>query len=511
MFRFSIRRSIMAVAALLSLAFTAAPAHAQWLRAESERFILYSDGDERTLRAYAQKLETFDRVLRLFMGLPVEEAPPRKLPIYLIGQQRDLARVTPGAIQNQTGVYIPAEQDIFAVATRSRNDDSTLLHEYAHHFMFQNFNFPYPAWFVEGFAEYYAASTIEAGRVEVGLYNENRVAWLQNGQWMGMEDVLAGRSRNVRGDRFNETYYPLAWLLTHWFLGHVERRATMQRYLADVGSGADPVEALERHTGLTPTGLRDALRAYMRGRIPYSRVSHPFPTVPVTIERLPRSANDLLLINQRLKLERGGDGDGLVEQVRQLAARHPGDAFAQLVLGRAEILLGDTQQGETLLNALLDQQPDNVEALQLLALSRMQGASEHPEGYDVAMGQMRGFLQRAYQADDANYYTFLLIAQNRIGEPDYPNENDLLAWELAYTIAPQLGQARFGLAQALMAHDRNAEAIALLEPLANDPHNPQNAAIVRQLIERAVNNGNRMPSGITVVLDDPERQDEEDE
>lgn len=472
----------MAALALMLLAVS--PARADWLRAESERFVIYSDGDERNLRAYVQKLETFDRVLRLFMGLPMEQAPPRKFPIYLIGQQRDLARVLPSAIQNQAGVYITVEQDIFAVATRSRNDDSTLLHEYAHHFMFQNFNFPYPAWFVEGFAEYYAASTIEPGRVEVGLYNENRVAWLQNGQWMRMEDVLAGRARNARGDRFNETYYPLAWLLTHWFMGDVERRAAMQRYLADVGSGGDPVEALERHTGLTPIALRDALRAYMRGRIPYSRVSHPFPTAPVAIERLPRSANDLLLINQQLKLERGSD-DGLIEQVRQLAARHPGDPFAQLVLGRGEILLGDPQQGETVLNALLDQQPDNVEALQLLALSRMKGASEHPEGYDVAMGQMRGFLQRAYEADDANYYTFLLIAQNRIGEPGYPNENDLAAWELTYIIAPQLGQARFGLAQALMAHDRNAEAIALLEPLANDPHNPHNAAMVRTLIARA--------------------------
>ncbi|MBA4000589.1 tetratricopeptide repeat protein [Brevundimonas sp.] len=475
----------IAMAAVALMLLTASPARADWLRAESERFVIYSDGDERTLRAYAQKLETFDRVLRLFMGLSMDEAPPRKLPIYLIGHQRELIRVLPDAIQNQSGVYVPAEQDIFAVATRSRNDDSTLLHEYAHHFMFQNFNFPYPAWFVEGFAEYYAASTIEAGRVEVGLYNENRVAWLQNGQWMQMEDLLAGRSRNARGDRFNETYYPLAWLLTHWFMSDVERRAAMQRYLADVGSGGDPVEALEQHTGLTPTALRDTLRAYMRGRIPYSRVSHPFPTVPVTIERLPRSANDLLLINQQLKIAQGDDQDALVSQIRALAPRHAGDPFAQLVLGRAEIMFGDPRQGETVLEALLQQQPDNVEALQLMALARMNEASDHPEGYDVAMQQMRAFLQRAYDADGANYFTFLLIAQNRIGEPGYPNENDLLAWELAYTIAPQLGHARFGLAQALMAHDRNAEAIALLQPLANDPHNPQNADFVRTLIARA--------------------------
>jgi hypothetical protein len=480
MFTANLTRVALAATVLMLLAVS--PARADWLRAESERFIIYSDGDERTLRHYVQKLETFDRVLRLFMGLSMDEAPPRKLPIYLIGHERELARVLPQATANQWGVYVPAEQDIFAVARRSRGDDSTLLHEYAHHFMFQNFNFPYPAWFVEGFAEYYAASEIAGSRVEVGLYNQNRVDWLQHGDWMEMEDLLAGRA--IRNNRYHETYYPLAWLLTHWFLGDTDRQASLHNYLLDVGSGGDPVAALQEHTGLTPDQLESALRGYMRGRIPYSRVTHPFPEIPVTVERMPASADDLLLVNQRLKIP-AALPDDLLEDIRALADRRPQDPFARLVRGRAEILHGDPAAGEAVLEALLEEDPDNVEALQLLAVSRMNAASDHPDGYDAAMGEMRAFLQRAYDADDANYLTFLLIAENRIGQPNYPTENDLMAWQLSYTIAPQLVQARFGLAQALMAHDRNAEAIALLLPLANDPHNPQNADAVRSLIERA--------------------------
>lgn len=475
-----------AFAALLILFMSPAAAKADWLRAESERFVIYSDGNERTLRRYVQKLETFDRVLRLFMGLPMDAAPPRKLPIYLIDHHRELAQVLPGAVENQWGVYLTSEQDIFAVAGRSRGDDSTLLHEYAHHFMFQNFNFPYPAWFVEGFAEYYAATTITPARVDVGAVDDDLVYWLRQTDWMPMEALLAGQALTARGNEFNETYYPLAWLLTHWFMADAERQTTLQTYLTDVGMGEDPAEALERHTGLTPEALNRTLRAYVRGGMPYSRVRYAFPEVPISVERLPDSADDLLLVNQRLKFAHGGENsDDLLQEVRDLAARHPGDGFARLVLGRAEILLGDPAAGEAHLTALLAEQPDNVEALQLLAMARREGAPEHPEGYDVAMRQMRGFLQRAYQADDANYFTFLMIAESRIGEPDYPTENDLAAWELAYTIAPQLGQTRFGLAQALMAHDRNAEAILVLQPLANDPHNPGNAATVRMLIERA--------------------------
>lgn len=459
-------------------------ARADWLRAESERFIIYSDGSERDLRLYVQDLETFDRVLRLFMGLPMEEAPPRKLPIYLIGHQRELTRVLPDAAQDQWGVYLATEQDIFAVARRSRGDNSTFLHEYAHHFMFQNFDFPYPAWFVEGFAEYYSATRIADGRVDVGLHDQNAVGWLHQGHWMAMEDLLAGRAFNARGNRFNETYYPLAWLLTHWFMGDTERGEVLRRYLVDVGAGGDPVTNFQQHTGLTPDELERALRTYLRGRIPFSRVSYAFPEVAVVVERLSASADDLILINQRLKIPAAASDD-MVEEVRALVSRHARDPFARLVLGRAEILHGDPVAGEATLLALLEDEPDNVEALQLLALARMNNGSDHPDGYDAAMREMREFLQRAYDADDANYLTFLLIAQNRIGQPGYPTENDLLAWELAHTLAPQLGQTRFGLAQALMAHDRNTEAIRLLRPLANDPHNPQNVSVVRSLIERA--------------------------
>jgi len=46
-----------------------------------------------------------------------------------------------------------------------------------------------------------------------------------------------------------------------------------------------------------------------------------------------------------------------------------------------------------------------------------------------------------------------------------------------------LGEARFTLAQALLSRSRNAEAITLLEPLANHPHG--STAAVRSLLARA--------------------------
>ena len=80
-----------AVAALLILMMSPGAVRAEWLRAESERFIVYSDSDERVLRSYVQNLETFDRVLRFRTGLPMDAAPPRSFETQLYPFVREAA------------------------------------------------------------------------------------------------------------------------------------------------------------------------------------------------------------------------------------------------------------------------------------------------------------------------------------------------------------------------------------------------------------------------------------
>jgi len=475
-----------AVSVLSALAATAAgvaPAHADWLKAESERFIVYSDGGESKLRDFVQELEAYDRFLRLRMGLDANEAPPRKLPIYLVASRRGLTQVRPDLPENVAGFYMATDEDIFGIALRDQTVN-TLKHEYAHHFMMQNFSYPYPGWFVEGFAEYYATVEVEKSRILVGKYNENRAYWLQAASWMPMAELLS--KRPLERARNRDTYYPLAWLLTHWFIGDADRQKALDAYLRDVGAGGDPVEAMERATGLNPTDLQRTLRRYMNGRIPYQAVTVAYPPAPLTVTRLPRSADDLLLLNQRLKIGVPEDKRAATaEEVRRAAARHPDDPLALLALGHAELHFGDPAAAEAPLQRLLALDPNHVEALQYLARARLKAAEDADslEETDRLSGEARAFLHRAYRADDANYATLMLIAENRNGGEGYPNDNDVAVLEQAFALAPQLGEARINLAQVLMIRDRNAEAVPLLEPLVNDPHRPSAGA--RALLLRA--------------------------
>jgi hypothetical protein len=144
------------------------PASAEWRRAESEHFIVYSDARESTLRDYVRKLELFDRVLRIEVSAQQETV--RKLPIFLVGGENALRQIHPYLPRNTAGVYVPSSEDIFAVAIRNQEDDY-MLHEYVHHVMFQNFAGAYPAWLIEGFAEYYAATEVDDDAILIGGFN----------------------------------------------------------------------------------------------------------------------------------------------------------------------------------------------------------------------------------------------------------------------------------------------------------------------------------------------------
>lgn len=292
----------LALGALAAVFVIAAPvtASAEWRRAESAGFIVYSNGRESDLRDYVQKLETFDRVLHHRLGLPRDEAPPRKLPIYLVEGPRGIAQVFTGISRGVVGVYSPTTEDIFAAATRS--DDDVLLHEYTHHFMFQNSQVAYPGWLVEGFAEYLMTADIDDGEVLIGGFNANRASWLVNSSWIPLEELLSKRPLEVRRGQHQNTYYAVAWLLTHWFMSDAERRSQLETYVTAVGAGGDPVETIQQVTGLNLEELRRTLRTYMSQRLQGIRYTGDLPTAEITVTTLPRSADDLLLIGQRLKV-----------------------------------------------------------------------------------------------------------------------------------------------------------------------------------------------------------------
>lgn len=476
----------VAAAAAISLAAWAAPAHAEWKRAESPNFVVYYQGSESALRRYVRNLEVYDFVLRRRMGLPVGRPAARKLPIYLVSNGRGLAEISPGVGQAVAGVYFPRQEGIFATAIHDREQDY-LLHEYFHHFSMQmDVVSNYPGWLIEGLAEYFMTAEIGEDTVVIGHVNENRASWIMGSSWIDLRDLLTKRPGELRDETDQATYYPIAWLLTHWFMSDETRRGQLLAYTQAVSRGEESVAAMETATGMSLADIRKVLRRYTRQRLVGAGVRGDLPNPEITVTTLPASADDLLLIGQRLKVGVAQNRrEATAARVRRLAARHPNDPFAQLQLGHAELHFGDRAAGVAILTRLLETEPNNVEALQLLASHHIYMAGETPDDAPGHIGEARRLLAHAYQIDPGQYYTLQMLAETRVGFDGYPNENDLTTWDLAFRGAPQLPGIRLGYARALMLAGEHQEAALLLEPLANAPHGGQAARTAGVLLERA--------------------------
>lgn len=468
-------------AALGLLLLTPATADAKWLRAESPRFIMYSDGSERTLREEIVKLEAFDTLLRGFHGLPVDGAPPRKLEIYLVGNADGLRQVWPGA-SGVAGFYTAGEEGVFAVAIRQYHDDNTLLHEYTHHFMLQFFPYPYPAWLVEGYAEYFGPTTIDKGRIEVGHFDQGRTDNLLNLPWVPINDLLTKRPFELADSQDASMFYAQAWLLTHYFMSDPQRYPRMLAYLREVGAGGESVEAMEKAAGMSLPALDKTLRAYLRGGLPYGR--YPTTAPPdVTVTTLPASADDTLLLSLRLA-RAGKPGEPLMALIRTATARWPGDRSATLLRANAETQAGDAAASEPALRALLAQHPADVDVLIALGNNRLAAARADDERRLALHREAGKLFARAFKADSASYRALYGYIRSRTVEAGYPNDNDMEALLAANELAPQADDITLAAAYASILRREWPRARALLLPLANSPHGGDASREARELLEK---------------------------
>lgn len=110
---------ILAVLAAAAALCAPGMAQAKWLRAESPRFIIYSDGNESQLRKYVEQMEVFDSLLRIRHGLPENGVPARKLPIYLVTSRAEL-QVTVTAYK-QAPQVAPLRWELIQVLMARRN------------------------------------------------------------------------------------------------------------------------------------------------------------------------------------------------------------------------------------------------------------------------------------------------------------------------------------------------------------------------------------------------------
>ncbi|HWT12165.1 MAG TPA: hypothetical protein VN231_05390 [Allosphingosinicella sp.] len=469
----------------------AAPALAEWRRAESPNFIVFSEGSEARLRERILLLEDFDRLLRILTSVSGPPTP-NKLHVYLVNGTADLRLVRPVS-RNVGGFYsaspygIATVVDARADARGTRDDDNEVLfHEYAHHFMMQYAATAYPPWYIEGFAEYYMTARFSDTAIEFGNFSEGRAYAIVLGEWLPMERILFGDTRGLNAEQM-ALFYAQSWLTVHYFFRTPERQQALRRYLSSP-RGDNPAAAFQAATGLTPEQLRSELRRYIRGgEIRYHRMTRASAETPppVTVTRLPASADDLMLYDAALKI--GVDDErqpAVLQAIRTAAARHGDDPYARRVLAHAEILFGDAAAGARLLDALMAAAPADAELMYLKGMHHLR-AAEKGEEWETEAREARRWFTRAHRADPNHFQTLYRFSQSLRMEREYVSENTRNVLLLAHELAPQVGEITINAAMLLMRRREFGDAEALLRPLAANPHDAGLAQVAQQLLDQA--------------------------
>lgn len=473
----------LGLAAGIAMMAAASPVEAKWLRADTNNFIIYSEGSEKDLRDFAEKLERFDATLRYRFKIEGGK-DPNPLTIYLVDRATDAGRLASGKGGSSiAGFYSPDPEGSFAVSNRedyvikgTPQSQQTLFHEYGHHFMKRFLPGAFPAWFIEGFAEYYStADFTKDGKAQIGKPVYSRAYGLLTMPKIPADKLLFQRPLEMRNSGQMDVYYGRSWLLTHMLFNDKARIGQLGTYIEAINKGGDPKKAATDSFG-DLAALDQDLNRYMNKPMSYRTTADAIAIAgPITIAAL-TPAQDAALPLRLQRLSAGGDERMLKARdgLRKLAAQYPGDAGVWFELAMAEWGLSDDMRDTAAARAAVDKalaiDPKHVRANVLLGemLTVEVEGKEDATPADWNAVRKPIILANRTNSDDpvplsAYYRTF-------VNQGMRPPPIAIEGLARAFHLGPENIQARMNYAFALANDGKFDTAIKLAKIVAFDPH-----------------------------------------
>ncbi|MBW0007692.1 MAG: hypothetical protein JO335_08255 [Sphingomonas sp.] len=471
---------------------SAGAAEAEWRRFETQHFIIYSESADKRVNELATGLESVDGLMRMATGLPMGAAPV-KVRIYEMGDEGQVQAALGEQGTGIAGFYTSNGLGPYAVTLRkaysaegSFTAEIVLHHEYAHHFMLQYFPGLYPGWYVEGFAELIGASkTLPDGKLAYGFPAKYRGDEI-SGVWVDMRDILLKDPEKVPFDVYGQ-----GWAMTHYLTFSKERAGQLRRYLGALTAGKSAEEAAKAFGDLQ-TLNREAHAYLAAGQFNYHPVSVPIQqpviqkvsavdpgeaaVIPETIAFSDFDMNAIRKTSERDQERKRRQT--VLDHARAKAARFPNDPYVLYLLAEIESANGSKQAAEAAADKLLSIQPNHTGGMLIKSMLMSDAAASlsGPARADKA-AEARRLAMAANKAEPDNPLTYVAYYKSfpAAGQPAPASAVDGLS--AAVEKLPSNDNVRGMLVDELANEGKFADAIFVLMPLANDPHeSPQRQA-----------------------------------
>lgn len=361
-----------------------------------------------------------------------------------------------------------------------------LLHEYAHHFLISNSEFPMPRWVSEGAAEFFASAEFpDAGGIKLGMPAAHRAGELFYARDVKVEQLLDPPAYQDGVRQGFDSFYGKSWLLYHHLIMTPERRGQLRTYLSLLAAGKNSLEAGREVFGDLHQLERD-LDAYFRQKRILAAVFAPgqLPVEIIAVRRL--SPGEAAMMPVRIRSRRGVDSEqaaALLPDARRIAASYPQDAAVLASLAEAEFDAGNDAEAIAAADAALTLDPARVNAYVQKGFALFRRA---PQGADINAAYeaaIEPFL--ALNRLENDHPLPLIYYYRSFAERGHrPPDDALRGLERAAELAPfDLGLRMNVAASQIQTGQLELARINLL-PIAYNPHGGEMAEAARQVIAR---------------------------
>lgn len=460
---------------------TPAAAFAEWHEASSAHFVVYSNDEPERLKAFATKLERFDKAVRVLRGLddpPVGRA--NRLTVYVVGDTDAVQKLVGRGGDGVAGFYIPRAEGSVAFVPRRMstsgaddlNADTVFFHEYTHHLMLGNMVGALPAWYVEGYAEFHASARFQPdGSVWLGASGAYRNYGLGASRGKALDRMFEGDMARMTAVDV-DAFYGRGWVLTHMLTFDPARKGQLGRYLREMNNGMSSMDAAKLAFG-DLKALRRDLDLYMsRPKLDYIAIpAAKLTTGPITVRALRPGEAAFLPI--RMRSTRGVDkksAPALVGNARRIGTRYPNDVDVQGMLAEVELDAGNLAQAEAAAQRALAVDPKNGQALIYMGRTKMAQASLAKATDPKIWRDARRWFVEASRVDADDPEPKVLFHQSFVAANEKPSRNAIDALIYAQELAPQDLGLRFRVGRQHLVDGKLKEARIAIAAVAWNPH-----------------------------------------
>lgn len=461
-----------------------------WTKFETNNFIMYSNVKEKVAVEYIKKLESFHHILGAFYNN--KETQHEKFVMYFVYSHSDIEKAFPKLDSNAVGIVKSCQEGLTGFSmyqgetvsdsnnllTQKENSSLIItLHEYSHIFMAKNWGMNYPHWFIEGYAEYYGGTRMNDEKIMVGMPFINRYVTLKNYALLNYKEIIGETTELKADDAKIFAFYSQAWLLTHYIMSTPELRKKGQEFFYARQNGEDKLKAFERIFGMDTKTLNKVLQKYLNSEIKATYfVLKKDVDLNVTSSKMPKSASQLLLYDAALKVCPAKENqEKLLGIIRKKVEPLKDDDYAQNILAKAEIIIGDEEKAIDYYKHRISLNDKDDEAWfrygQALYLTAAHGKFQGKGKGEAAAKtkEARDAMMKAYKLNPLNATNlfYISLTENDIMKAD---ENSLNSALEAYNLEPSVEEFAINATVFLIANERYEEAKIILQDLASNPH-----------------------------------------